>query len=288
MLRGFVRSDFLFCTVIFSVLLSIGCATESSIAAPEKFSGLQIRPESKGSSGASIKIKADSPADTVRAFYKSLREKRFRQAIYLTNLRPAVEGLTDSELKEFQVDLETIASGVPADLQINGEIISGKLATVTANMPEDETGKPSVQQIRLRQENGVWIILTVDEAAEQIIKKEGKNYFYRLKIETHEDEARSMLERISKAEIAYSAIKGTFAEIPTLVGEKLLPADAASSDSTGYQYAVKIADDKKRYVATATPAEYGKSGKLSFVFESDGKRIPKIVSKDNGGQPLNK
>ena len=60
----------------------------------------------------------------------------------------------------------------------------------------------------------------------------------------------------------------------------------ATAESTGYGYAVKIADDKKRYSATATPAEYGKSGRLSFVFDSDGRHIPKIVSKDNGGQPL--
>ena len=284
MFRRFAKPSFLFCTALLSVIFFNGCAAESSIAAPEK-AGSATAAEAKPA-GPTIRIEPNSPADTVRAFYKSLRDKRFREAIFLTNLRPAIEGLTDAELKEFQVDLESIAANVPAELQINGEIVSGETATVTAHIPDDETGEPAVQQIKLRQQNGVWVILTVDDAAEQIIKKEGKNYFYNLRIETHEDEARSMLERISKAQIAFQSMNGSLADIATLVGEKLLPDDVRSADSTGYRYEVKVADDKKRYTATATPAEYGKSGRLSFVFDSDGRHIPKIVSKDNGGKPL--
>ncbi len=34
-----------------------------------------------------IKIAPGSPADMVRVFYKNLREKRFREAIMMTNLR---------------------------------------------------------------------------------------------------------------------------------------------------------------------------------------------------------
>jgi len=283
MFRRFVKPSFLFCTALLSVILFNGCTAGSSVAAPETPVAAQNQPETKG---ATIEIKPESPADTVRAFYKSLREKRFREAIFLTNLRPAIEGLTDTELRDFQVDLESIASNVPAELQINGEIVSGETATVTANIPDDETGKPAVQQIKLRKQNDVWVILTVDEAAEQIIKKEGKNYFYQLRIETHEDEARSMLERISKAQIASLATKGSFADIQSLVNEKFLPDDIKTSESTGYNYAVKISDDKKRYSATATPAEYGKTGKLSFYYDTDGRHIPKIVSKDNGGKPL--
>lgn len=286
MFRRFVRPSFLFCTAILSVFAFNGCAAESTKANPDSVTAVNVQPETASLGGPSIKIQPDSPADTVRAFYKSLRDKKFREAIFLTNLRPAIEGLTDTELKEFQVDLESIAAGVPADLQINGEIVSGDNATVTANIPDEETGKPAVQQIRLRQEKDVWIILTVDDAAEQIIKKEGKNYFYRLRIETHEDEARSMLERISKAQIAYAAIHGSFSEMQTLIDEKLLPADVRSAESTGYKYVVSAASDKKSYFATATPAEYGKSGRLSFVFETNGGRIPKIISRDNGGEPL--
>src|SRR4029453_1790779 len=106
--------------------------------------------------GATIPIDAGGPADTVRAFYKNLREKKFREAIFLTNLRPAIEGLTDTELKDFSVDFEAIAGQVPAEIEINGEIITGDQATVTANLPNDDGDKKEIQTIKLRKENEVW------------------------------------------------------------------------------------------------------------------------------------
>ena len=179
--------------------------------------------------GATIPIDKNGPADTVRLFYAKLREKKFREALFLTNLRPAVESLTDAELKDFSLDFEAIAGEVPAEIQINGEIISGETATVTAKFPDKETGKDEVQTIKLRSENGVWVILTVEDEAEKRIKAEGKDYFYNLRIETHEDEAKAMLERISKAELAYSIQHGSCAEFQVLVTEGLLPDDVLTS-----------------------------------------------------------
>src|SRR5438045_1632520 len=57
--------------------------------------------DSGSSKGATIPIDPAGPADTVRVFYKHLREKKFRDAIFLTNLKPAIAGLTDTELKDF-------------------------------------------------------------------------------------------------------------------------------------------------------------------------------------------
>ena len=238
---------------------------------------------------SSIEIKVGSPADTVRAFYTKLREKKFREAIFLTNLRPAVEGLTDVELKEFQVDFERIAAVIPADVTINGEVVSGDKATVTASLPGDDPERLESQSIDLRKEGELWVILTVDEAAEARIKKEGKNYFYALKIETHEDEARDMLDRIARAQMAYSATNGSkFGDIDQLVGAGFLPDDVKTSDSTGYTYRINLSSDKQTWSATATPAAYGKSGKLSFFLTSDGASTPRISSMDNGGKPLEK
>lgn len=106
---------------------------------------------------ASIAIKTDSPADTVRVFYKKLRENRIREAMFLTNLRPAIEGLTDTELKDLQVDFANLAKLVLEEIAINGEIVSGETATITAKLPDNETGEIKVQQMNLRQENGVWV-----------------------------------------------------------------------------------------------------------------------------------
>lgn len=233
--------------------------------------------------GATIDIAPGSPADTVRAFYKNLRERKFREALYLTNLRPAIEGLTDAELKDFQVDFEAIAAIVPADVQINGEIVTGDMATVTAKLPDEDAEKLEIQEIKLRNEAGVWVILSADEEAEKRIKQEGKNYFFALRIETHQAEAKKMLDRISKAQMVYSLQNGgLFADIPDLIKAGLLPDDAASADSTGYRYSVKLSADKKKYSAAATPAEYGKTGKLSFTVELDGRNAPKLSSKDSG------
>ncbi len=239
--------------------------------------------------GSTIKIEGGGPADTVRAFYKSLREKKFREAIFLTNLRPAIEGLTDRELKDFSLDFEAIAGQVPADLEINGEIVTGDVATVTANLPTNDSDKNELQKINLRRENGIWVILTVDDAAEKRIKAEGKQYFYNLRLETHEDEAKKMLERISKAELAYSLQNGgTCADFATLIAAGLLPDDVLTSASTGYNFTVTLTPGNKSYFANAVPAEYGKSGRMSFVLQLDGKGISHVTGKDSGGKPMRK
>lgn len=282
---------------LFLLLAALGCSC--SVTAPKTAVNSAAVPSSVDKAaavnsaavpkGPTIDIEPNGPADTVRAFYKLLREKKFREAIFLTNLRPAIEGLTDTELKEFSVDFEAIAGQIPAEIQINGEIITGDNATVTANLPNDDGDKNEIQSIKLRKDGNVWVILTADQEAAKKIKAEGKNYFYNLRIETHEDEAKKMLERISKAELAYNLQNGgVFADFQTLIGGGLLPDDVLSSESTGYNYSLNLASDKRKYTATATPAAYGKSGKLSFSLQLDGKGISHVTSKDNGGKPMSK
>ena len=275
-------------------LLTAGCsvagpanaATSNAVAAANSTISANSAAEPRR---ATIKIDAGGPADTVRAFYKSLREKKFREAIFLTNLRPAIEGLTDAELKDFSLDFEALAGQVPVIIEINGEIVTGDQATVTANLPSTETDKNEIQKINLRRENGIWVILTVDGEAEKRIKADGKQYFYNLRIETHEEEARKMLERISKAELAHSLQNGGICtDMATLIGVGLLPDDVRTSQSTGYNFAITLLPGNKQYFANATPAEYGKSGKLSYLLQLDGKGISHVTSKDNGGKPLRK
>ena len=236
--------------------------------------------------GATIPIEPNGPADTVRVFYRNLREKKFRDAIFLTNLRPAVEGLTETELSDFSLDFAALAGQIPAEIEINGEIVSGTNATVTANLPAAE-GKFETQKVKLQKSGDVWIIQTVDDIAQKRIRKEGKQYFYNLRIETHEQEAKKMLDRVSKAQVAHSLTNGgAFADIDTLISAGFLAADAKTSESTGYDYAVSLAEDKRSYTATATPATYGKSGKQSYILKLDAKSIGHVTGKDNGGKVL--
>ena len=275
-------------------VLVVGFAGACSVAESKNTTGIKLAVNASNADpnepkGATIPIEANGPADTVREFYRLLREKKFREAIFLTNLRPAIEGLTDSELKDFAMDFETIAGDVPAVIEINGEIITGDNAAVTAILPNADGDKKELQTIKLRRENGVWVILSVDEPAEKRIKQEGKNYFYALRIDTHEEEARQMLDRIVKAELAHSLQNGgAYADMQTLVAAGLLPEDIKSSRSTGYDYAIELLDGTKKYSATATPSIYGRSGKLSFLLQIDAKGIAHVTSKDNGGKILRK
>ena len=276
---------FFCCITVFVLVFTAGCSVEASkgeTTVPQPSTA--ERPADP--QAASIQIKAGTPAETVRAFYSKLRERKFREAIFLTNLRPAIEGLTDDELKEFAVDFEVIAKSVPTEIEINGEIISGNDATVTAKLP-DEDNNLALQQIRLRKQGEIWVILSADAATEKLIQRDGKNYFQNLKIETHQSEAKSMLERIAKAEMVYSLQnKGEFAEFQKLILDGLLPSDVLTSESTGYSYQLSLSPDRKRYSVSATPAAYGKSGKLSYRLELDKDGKPHVKSEDRAGKPL--
>ena len=274
-----------------SVLLVFACSTAESkdalpnSAAPNANTAAERLAVPRG---ATIEIEAGGPADTVRTFYKLLREKKFRDALFLTNLRPAIESLNDTELKDFSLDFEAIAGSIPTEIEINGEIVSGDNATVTANLPDpDDDSRNKIQKIELKRIDGVWIIQTADPQSEERIRKEGKNYFYNLRIETHEEEAKIMLERIAKAQVAYAIQHdNNVADINGLITAGLLPPDVTSSASTGYNYSMIVSENKKRYTATATPAEYGRSGKQSFILEIEKGGLPHVRGADNNGKPL--
>lgn len=266
---------------------SVSESKTSATSSPSIGQPPAVKTEAEPPKGATIPIDANGPADTVRVFYKHLREKRFRDAIFLTNLRPAIEGLTESDLNDFSLDFAKLAGQIPAEIEINGEVVSGDKATVTVNLPNRED-KPETQKIALEKSGDVWVIQTVDAEAQKRIKKEGKQYFYNLRIETHQDEAKKMLERISKAQLAYSLQNGRCVDLATLVAAGLLDEDVKTSESTGYNYAVTLTADNKSYYATATPAEYGKSGKWSYILKLDAKGISHVTGKDNGGKALAK
>lgn len=287
MRAAFFRLGPLACLLTISFILNNGCAASATNPNPSVTASTTTatgETAAKTSRGATIDIQPNSPADTVRVFYSALREKKFRQALFLTNLRPAIEGMTDSELKEFEVDFETIAKHVPKEIEINGEIVSGDNATVTAKLPTEDLDREEIQEIRLRKQGDYWVIMTVDESAEKRIRQQGKNYFPSLRIETHQDEARDMLDRVAKAQMAFAAThQGNYGDLNALIDAGYLPADSRSSESTGYVFSVTVTADKKRYSAAAVPAVYGKTGKLSFAVQLDANGQPHLTSKDAGG-----
>lgn len=236
---------------------------------------------------SAAQINPSSPSGVVQSFYKAVLERRFRDALMMTNWRGAVESLTAEEMKEFDSDLEPLAdqaNGVAA----TGEQISGALATVFVKGKDPKTGELKLDQVNLRQENNAWIILLGDTATEAAIKREGKNFLLKMHIDARHTEVELTLKDIIAAQLAYSLEhNGEFTDLQTLANQRLLPADIMKPEVMGYRYRLQLSADKKKYTVNAEPFQYGKSGKLSFVLTSgDAKTGPKIENADKKGAPV--
>lgn len=251
---------------------------------------------------------ARTPTETVREFYKALREKRFREAFAMSVYNTAINGLTDAEFaslrtsfkklsdKEFaalrpkfqpltaeeygdlQTDFENLAATITTDVTISGEQISGALATVFVQIKDADGKLTQAEPVALFREGNAWIIGDRDSA--DLVKQEGKDFFFNLRIKTHEEEARRMLQRIKLAEIVYtSQHKGALADIPALVAAGLLPKDVEATASTGYAFQLTLAAGGRAFTVFATPARYNRTGRLSFFMDASG-----VKASDMGGK----
>jgi len=222
-----------------------------------------------------------SPSDTVRAFYKAMRERRIREAFAMSIYKPAIEGLKPEDFADLQPDFEKMASTVPATVELNGEQISGDFATVFMKVTDADKVEQAVPVALLRI-NGSWII--GDKQSQEIVDKSGKDFFFTARIETHHNEVLDLLRRILVVQLAYhQQHNGVFADLPTLISVGLLPKDIEGTESTGYRFHITLGKDAKSYIAGAEPARYGRTGRLSFSIDQTGN----IKSADNGGKPLN-
>ncbi len=220
-----------------------------------------------------------SPSDTVRSFYKLMREKKFREAFALSIYRPAIDPLTPTEFSDLQLDFEKMAGAIPEQVNITGEQISGEIATVFVKV-KDEASKDQAEPMTLILSNGSWIV--GDKENQQIVSKAGKNFFFNARIDIHHDEVQKMLTQISLAQLLYSQQHaGKFADLPTLVLGGMIPKDLEGTDSTGYRFRITTSADGKTWSAAAEPFRYGRTGKLSFYMDAAGVR-----SGDVGGKPL--
>ncbi|MBC7909739.1 MAG: DUF4878 domain-containing protein [Pyrinomonadaceae bacterium] len=222
---------------------------------------------------------ARTPSETVREFYKGLFEKRFREALGISIYKPAIEGLTQQEFDELRPDFEAMALGADK-IEITGEQISGEKATVFVRVPDDN-GDMQTSKVDLIRSGGAWIVGSAED--EKAVKSAGKEFFYEVRIQAHHEEVKVMMERIIKAQVVHSSQhNGLFADIPTLVKAGLLPQDIGTTASTGYRFHLTLGSDKKTYGVGAEPAQYGRTGKLSYYLDQTGT----LQRKDMGGKPL--
>ncbi len=224
-----------------------------------------------------------TPSETVREFYKALRERKFREAFNLSIYKAAIEPLKPEEFEDLRPDFEKMALAVgeriPEKMEIMGEQISGDLATVFVKVL-DSDGKEKMEPAGLIMIDGVWIL--GDRENLEIVKKAGKKFFFNARIDAHHNDVQDMLTRISLALLLYSQQhNGQFANLATLITAGLLPKDLEGTESTGYRFHINVSPDAKTWTAQAEPAQYGRSGRLSFFMDATGVR-----SSDMGGKPL--
>ena len=250
-----------------------------------------------------------TPSDTVREFYKAMRERRFREAFAMSIYKSTIDGLSDAEFNslrplfkdlndsqfaalrpkytkltqqefdDLKPDFERLATAIPEKVNLTGEQISGDIATVFVKVKEDD--KPEqAEPVALILVDGQWII--GDKENHEVVKKAGKEFFFKARIDTHHSEVQDMFQRIALAQVVYSQQhNGQFGDLPALIAGGLVPKDLEGTDTTGYRFRVIVSADKKTWSAAAEPAEYGRSGRLSFFIDGTG-----IRSGDVGGKPL--
>lgn len=220
-----------------------------------------------------------SPSDTVREFYKLMRERKFRDAFALSIYHPAVEGLKPAEFDDLRPDFERLASAIPEKVDISGEQISGEAATVFVKV-KDEDNKEQAEPVTLIRSNGKWIL--GDQENQEIVRKAGTEFFFNARIDTHHSEVQALLQRISVAQLVYGQQHaGKFGDLPALIAAGLIPKDLEGTESTGYRFRITVSPDGKSWTANAEPAQYGRTGRLSFFMDPSG-----IRSSDVTGKPL--
>ncbi|MEO8434043.1 MAG: hypothetical protein ABI596_04060 [Pyrinomonadaceae bacterium] len=259
--------------------IQLGIALVTLICAPG-LSRLGFAQSPQPGATARSQIAPGSPSDTVRQFYKAMRERRIRDAFAMSIYKPAIDGLKPAEFDDLRPDFEVMASAIPENVDIYGEQISGDIATVFVKVPNSEKAEEAEPVTLIRMKN-VWII--GDKENQQIVKKAGKKFFFAARIDTHHKDVQEMLKRLHVVQLVYSQQHDKrFGELQALINAGLMPKDLEGTQSTGYRFYVTLSPDAKSYIAGAEPAQYGHSGRLSFLIDHTGN----LKSADTGGKPL--
>jgi len=216
-----------------------------------------------------------SPSQTVVAFYRALKEKRYVEGFRHSVYRGAVEGLTPAELQDLESEFARTFSEIPDKIEPKGEQIDRDTATVFLKFE----GVDGVQQVALIRVAGEWLVGDQDSLA--LVRKQGREFFFNTRMDVNEDEVYEALSRLLGAEFIYAQkFAGNFTTLSELVRLGALPKDLEAGESTGYKFALTLSDDKKSFYAVATPSAYGKTGRLSFYVDIGGVR-----AEDLKGQP---
>lgn len=221
------------------------------------------------------KKKPASPTDTVISFYHALKEKRYVEGFRHSVYRNAVEGLTPAELQDLDADFARTFAAIPDKIDPSNEQISGRTATVSLKFG----GAENPQQVVLVRVGGEWLV--GDKETLSLVNSQGRAFFFNARMLVNEGEAYEMLQRIIGAEIIYSRkFAGKNASLQELIRLGGVPKDIEDGETSGYRFALVVSVDEKSFFATASPAAYGKTGKISLYGDING-----VHGDDLKGQP---
>jgi hypothetical protein len=219
--------------------------------------------------------KAGSPTNTVISFYRGLKEKRYVEGFRHSVYRNAVEGLTPAELQDLEPDFARTFAAIPDKIEPSSEQISGQTATVSLKFG----GAEEPQQVALVRVGSEWLV--GDKETLSLVNSQGRAFFFNARMLVNEGEAYEMLQRIIGAEIIYSRkFEGKNTSLQELIRLGGVPKDIEDGEASGYRFTLIVSADAKTFFATASPAAYGKTGKVSFYGDINGMR-----GEDLKGQP---
>lgn len=218
-----------------------------------------------------------SPADTVREFYRLLREKQYREGFALSVYADAISGLTDEEMAELSTDFEQTFANIPKEIKVFGAQSSGDNATVFMKSSDDPTDM-TAQEITLIKVDGTWRVGDIDTY--KMVKASGSRFFFEAKMFVNERSAISYIERMIGSQKLYSDSKGgKYGTLDDLVEAQFWLPSQKTPEMFGYRFTIELAEDRKSYWIHAEPIEYGKTGKNSFYGDPRG-----VYKLDNGGK----
>ena len=219
--------------------------------------------------------KANSPTQAAVEFYRALKDKRYVEGFKHSVYRKAVEGLTPSELQDLEPDFARTFSAIPDKIDPSGEQITGQTATVLLKF----AGMSEPQQVALVRVGNEWLV--GDQETLALVNSQGRAFFFNARMLVNEGETFELLQRVIGAELIYSKkFEGKNASLHELIRLNGVPKDLEDGEASGYRFVFTLAADEKSFVVTASPVQYGKSGKTSFFADITGVR-----GEDLKGQP---
>jgi hypothetical protein len=226
-------------------------------------------------SGPGLAQGAESPSQVVKEFYHHLRARRYVEAFRLSVYGAAMEGLSEEEMRNLEAEFTRMVAALPAEMELRGEQISGEEATVFVKLPQEQR----LQEVTLVRIDERWRV--GDRETHRLVTRQGRSFFFNARNRISEEEAYDWLLEIIGAEEIHFRARQRYATLDELVNLGGVSKQLANGSESGYRFRLAIGEDGKSFRVIAVPAEYGRTGRLSFFVD----QTHAIRAEDKEGQP---